>query len=89
MVGDGASVSLLETHRGAEGEAAQSNTVVEIVLGKGASVEHVRVNTADAAAQTLSTLAASVAETASFNTLSFTTGAALSRHQVFTRGAWQ
>jgi Fe-S cluster assembly protein SufD len=82
-VGAGASVTIIETHRGAAG--AQENTVVEFTLGKGASVAHVRVNAADPAAQTLSTVSASIAEKAAFNTLSFTSGAALSRHQVFTR----
>ena len=85
LVGDGASVSLIETHRGAAGAVAQENTVVEFTIGKKASVEHVRVNAADKTAQTLSTVAASVAEGASYSTLSFTTGAALSRHQIFTR----
>ncbi|MGL4243694.1 MAG: Fe-S cluster assembly protein SufD [Beijerinckiaceae bacterium] len=82
-VADGASVTIVETHRGAAG--AQSNTVVEFVLGKGATAHHVRVNAADAAAQTLSTVAASIAAHATFNSLSLTSGAALSRHQVFTR----
>ena len=85
LVGDGASASLIETHRGVPGAAAQENTVLEFTLGKKASVEHVRVNAADKTAQTLSTVAASVAEGASYSTLSFTTGAALSRHQIFTR----
>jgi Fe-S cluster assembly protein SufD len=82
-VGEGASLTLIETHRGAPG--AQENTVIEFTLGKGASAEHIRVNAADRTAQTLSTVAASLAEGATFNTLSFTSGAALSRHQVFTR----
>jgi Fe-S cluster assembly protein SufD len=82
-LGEGASLTVIETHRGAAG--AQANTVVEFMLAKGASVEHTRINAADHASQTLSTLAASVAAQASFQTLSFTTGAALSRHQVFTR----
>jgi Fe-S cluster assembly protein SufD len=84
-VGEGASLTLIETHRGKLGSAAQENTVIEISVGKNARVEHVRINTADVKAQTLSTLAVSVAEKAEFNSLSFTTGAALSRHQVFAR----
>jgi Fe-S cluster assembly protein SufD len=84
-VGDGASLTLIETHRGLAGAAAQENTVIEISVGEKATVEHVRINTADVKAQTLSTLAVSVAEKAEFNSLSFTTGAALSRHQVFAR----
>jgi Fe-S cluster assembly protein SufD len=81
-LGEGAELTLIETHRG---RAGQENTVMESVLAKGAKLDHVRVNAADAAAQTLSTLATSVAENASFSTLSFTSGAALSRHQVFLR----
>lgn len=84
-VGPGAKVSFIETHRGADGAEAQENTVVSFVLGEGASVEHVRVNASDASAQTLSTLSSSIAKEASFNTLAFTSGAALSRHQVFAR----
>jgi Fe-S cluster assembly protein SufD len=82
-VGAGASISLVETHRGAAG--AQSNTVVEFVLAERAKARHVRVNATDKSAQTLSTVAASVAAHAAFHSLSLTTGAALSRHQVFTR----
>jgi Fe-S cluster assembly protein SufD len=82
-VAAGASVTVIETHRGAAG--AQSNTVVEFVLAEGASAEHVRIQAADASALSLSTVSGSVAAQASFQTLSFTTGAALSRHQVFLR----
>ena len=83
VLGEGASAALVETHRGAAG--AQSNVVVETVLAKGASLEHVRVNAMDVTAQALSTFAASVAEGASCQTLNMTTGAGLSRHQVFAR----
>ncbi len=82
---EGASLTVIETHRGASGAAAQENTVVEFTLAAGASVEHVRVNAADHKAQTLSTVSALVASDAHFSTLSLTTGAALSRHQVFLR----
>src|SRR4029077_16581488 len=44
LVGEGASVTLLETHEGPNGIATQSNIGVEIAAGDGASVEHVRVN---------------------------------------------
>jgi Fe-S cluster assembly protein SufD len=82
-VAEGAALTLIETHRGASG--GQSNTVAEFILAKGATVHHTRVNAADVTSQTLSTVAASIAAQASFNTLSLTSGAALSRHQVFTR----
>ncbi len=82
-VGAGASLTVIETHRSAA--KAQTNTVVEFVLAEGASVEHVRIQAIDPSALSLSTVSASVAAQASFQTLSFTTGAALSRHQVFLR----
>jgi Fe-S cluster assembly protein SufD len=83
VLGEGAAATLVETHRGAAG--AQANIVVETVLAKGAALEHVRVNALDVTAQSLSTFSASVAEGASCQTLNMTTGAALSRHQVFVR----
>jgi Fe-S cluster assembly protein SufD len=82
-LGAGASLTLVETHRG--GAGAQTNIVVETILGEGATLEHVRVNAVAPTAQSLSTVAAAVAAGASFQTLNFTTGAALSRHQVFAR----
>jgi Fe-S cluster assembly protein SufD len=84
-VAAGASLTVIETHRGKVGAASQDNTVVEFTLSKGASVEHIRVNTPDPAAQSLSTLSVSIAEMAVFNSLSFTKGASLVRHQVFAR----
>jgi Fe-S cluster assembly protein SufD len=85
QLAEGASLTMIETHRGAAGLSAQENTVIEFSLAKGARVEHVRVNGADMTAQTLSTVSANVAAEASYSTLSLTTGAALSRHQLFTR----
>jgi Fe-S cluster assembly protein SufD len=84
-VGAGASLTLVETHRGPAGIGYQTNVLVEIVLGEGASIEHVRFDAAGDRAQAISTLSASVAAHAVFRSLSLVEGAALSRHQVFAR----
>ncbi|MGL5113878.1 MAG: Fe-S cluster assembly protein SufD [Beijerinckiaceae bacterium] len=85
IVEAGASFTLVETHRGPAGIAYQTNALVEVDVAEGASFEHVRLNLAGDMAQTISTLASSVAKHASFRTLSLITGAALGRNQVFVR----
>lgn len=84
-VGEGASLTLVETHRGPAGTGYQTNAMVEIALAKGAKIEHLRINAAGDKAQTISTLTASVAADAGLNSLGLTTGSALARHQVFAR----
>jgi len=83
VVEEGASVTLLESHDGPDGVAYQTNTLVEIEVGDGASVEHVRFNGAGDAALSLSTLGVRLGRETRFATLAVATGAAVSRHQVF------
>jgi Fe-S cluster assembly protein SufD len=80
----GASLSVLETHRAA-GAGHQTNTVVEVSLAKGATLEHVRVAIGGDQAQALSSLAATVDAEADLQTFNMTVGGAVSRHQVFAR----
>ncbi|MCZ8187728.1 MAG: Fe-S cluster assembly protein SufD [Beijerinckiaceae bacterium] len=82
-IGAGAEVTLVERHSGPDGTAYQSNHVVELILGAGAKVEHVRVNAAGNEALVLSTLAASLAEEAELMSLNFSVGGAVARHQSF------
>jgi Fe-S cluster assembly protein SufD len=82
VVENGASVTLLESHDSAAGQA---NTALEIVAGDGASVDHVKA--VNAGALHLSSLMASVGASAQFNTFAFTTGSALTRNQMFLRFA--
>ncbi|MDJ1156721.1 Fe-S cluster assembly protein SufD [Chelatococcus sp. SYSU_G07232] len=82
-VGEGASVTLLETHEGTAGVAYQTNTVVEIFAGAGTNVSHVRLNAEGDGALALSTLAVSLGAEALFNTLGVVTGSAAARHQLF------
>ncbi|MCA1999426.1 MAG: Fe-S cluster assembly protein SufD, partial [Hyphomicrobiales bacterium] len=76
-------LTLVETHTGPDGLACQQNIVVELALGAGARVEHVRVNESGDAALTLSTLAATLAAGSALASLNVSTGGAVSRHQVF------
>ncbi|MBV9431268.1 MAG: Fe-S cluster assembly protein SufD [Hyphomicrobiales bacterium] len=85
VVGEGASVTLLETHEGPNGIATQSNTGVEIVAGDNASIEHVRVNAEGDKAFVLSSLGLSLGRETSALSLNLTLGAAISRHQIFAR----
>lgn len=82
-VGAGASVTLSETHSGPDGIAYQKNSVVELVLGAGAKVQHIRVNEAGDKALMLSTLAARLGAGAELMSLNLTSGGETSRHQVF------
>ena len=83
VVEAGASVTLLESHEGPAGAASQTNTVVELVVGDGAKVDHVRFNGEGADVLALSTLAATLGADVTFATHSAVIGSAAARHQVF------
>lgn len=82
-VAPGASLTLVESHTGPDGIAYQKNAVVELLIGDGAKVEHIRVNAAGDRALMLSTLAATLGTGAELSSLNFTTGGEVSRHQSF------
>lgn len=79
----GASFTLIESHTGPDGVAYQKNHVVELLIGDGAKVEHIRVNEAGDRALVLSTLAATLGASSELMSLGFTSGGEISRHQVF------
>ncbi len=84
-IGEGASLTLIETLTSPDGVAHQTNKVVEVIVGKGATFDHVQANLAGDKAQTVTTLAMSIAEVATVNSTSFVTSPALVRHQIFAR----
>jgi Fe-S cluster assembly protein SufD len=86
-LGQGASVTLLETHEGPPGIATQSNSAVEIAVADGATLEHVRVNAESGTALTLSSLGLELGRGATALSLNLATGGAIARHQVFARFA--
>jgi len=84
-IGEGASATLLETHEGPKGIATQSNGGVEIAVGDGARLEHIRVNAESDAAFTLSSLGVSLGRGATALSLNLAIGAATARHQILAR----
>ncbi|KAF0231074.1 MAG: Fe-S cluster assembly protein [Beijerinckiaceae bacterium] len=82
-VGAGASLCLMESITGSDGIAYQVNSVVELLVGDGAKVEHIRVNLAGDKALVLSTLAATLGAESELMSLNFTSGGEVSRHQSF------
>jgi Fe-S cluster assembly protein SufD len=83
LVEEGASVTIAESHESADGVAHQPNDAVEVIVGDGAFVRHVRVNREGDAAVALSTLAVTLGAKSAFDTVNVVTGAGLSRHQVY------
>ncbi len=82
-VAPGVSFTLIESHTGPNGVAYQKNAVVELLIGEGAKVEHIRLNAGGDKALMLSTLAAKIGTEAELSSLNFTTGGEISRHQSF------
>jgi Fe-S cluster assembly protein SufD len=83
VIGEGASVTILESHEGPDGVAYQVNDVVEIIAGDDAKVAHVRLNAEGRDAFALSTLTAKLGANVAMKSLNVVSGAAISRHQVF------
>ena len=83
VVEAGATVTLLESHEGPAGTANQTNDVVELVVGDGAKVDHVRYNGEGADVLALSTLAVTLGADVTFATHNAVNGSAAARHQVF------
>lgn len=82
-VGAGASVTICEAHSGPDGIAYQKNVAVEMLIGDGAKVEHIRLNEAGDKALVLSTFSATLGEGAELMSLGFSSGGEVARHQSF------
>ncbi|MEP0323542.1 Fe-S cluster assembly protein SufD [Bauldia litoralis] len=85
VVGEGASVRFIESHRGPAGAAYQVNTLADIDIARGALVSWSRLQTESDAAQHLTTFVARMADDTSLDHLSVNRGAALARWQGFVR----
>jgi Fe-S cluster assembly protein SufD len=84
LVEDEASVTLIESHESPNGVNHQPNDVVELIAGDRTNVRHIRLNAEGDKALALSTLTLKVGAEAEFFSINLVTGAATSRHQVFT-----
>ncbi len=84
VVESGAALTLVESHEG-WGTDFQVNTVLELVVGDDAQLDHLKITTGDATALHVSSLMASVGAQARYNDFAFTTGGAVVRNQLFIR----
>jgi Fe-S cluster assembly protein SufD len=80
---DGASATVIETRDGPDGVAYQTDSLIEFDVGEDTKVEYVVMNAAGDKALSLSTVAAQLGAGARFNSLAMTTGAGVSRQQLF------
>jgi Fe-S cluster assembly protein SufD len=83
VVGKGAAATLIETHEGQDGREYQVNTVLQLVVGDEAQVDHIKITREGGAAIHVATLLAHVGARAKFNELGFTSGGAVVRNQLY------
>ena len=83
VVGGSARATLIETHEGPDHRDYQVNTVLQLVVGDEARVDHVKITREGSAAIHVATLLANIGARAKFNELGFTTGGAVVRNQQF------
>ena len=82
-VGQRARAMLIESHEGPAGSGYQVNAALELLVGDGAHVDHVKLIGEGTDALHVSTLAAAIGGKARFNTFTFTVGGAVVRNQIF------
>jgi Fe-S cluster assembly protein SufD len=85
VVGTGARAMLVESHEGAPANEAQVNAALELKVGDGAHVDHIKITGGGAGSLHVSSLMASVGAKARFNEFLFTADAAVVRNQLFVR----
>ncbi len=83
VVGGGARATFVETHEGRDRLDYQINTVLQLVVGDEAQVDHVKITREGSAAIHVGTLLANIGARAKFNELGFTAGGAVVRNQLF------
>jgi Fe-S cluster assembly protein SufD len=85
VVEKGAQLTLIESFDGPSGADYQVNSVLELIIGEGAQVDHVKVGSDGDAALRISTLGVTVDAEANYRDFAFTTGGAVVRNQTFVR----
>jgi len=83
VVGTGAVATVLESHEGPGRLEYQANSVLQLVVGEDARVEHIKAIREGRHSLHLGTLLANIGARARFSTFSFVTGGATVRNQVF------
>jgi Fe-S cluster assembly protein SufD len=85
VVERGARAMLVESHEGPAGSDYQVNAALELTIGEGAHVDHVKIIAEGSDALHVSSLAAAIGAHARYNDFSFTVGGAVVRNQLFLR----
>lgn len=83
VVGKGARAMLVESHEATA--AHQLNAVLELIVGDGAHVDHVKITDGSIEALHISTLLAAIGAHARYNEFGFHAGGGLVRNQLFVR----
>jgi Fe-S cluster assembly protein SufD len=83
IVGAGARATIVESHEGPDSIDYQINTALDLVVGRGAKVDHVKVTCEGNAALHVASLSAEVGEGAELRDFTFTLGGAVVRNQLF------
>jgi Fe-S cluster assembly protein SufD len=83
VVGGGARATFVETHEGRDHQDYQVNSVLQLVVGDEAEVDHIKITREGNAAIHVATLLANIGVRARFNEVGFTAGGAVVRNQLF------
>ena len=87
VVEPGAHVTLIESYCGPDGIDYQVNSALELSIGEGARVDHIKIGYDGNAALRISTLGVTVGAKATYKDFAYTTGGAVVRNQTFARFA--
>jgi Fe-S cluster assembly protein SufD len=85
VVGGGALATIIESHEGSDRSDYQVNTLLQLVVGDTAQVDHVKITRESSAALHVATLLVNIGARAKFNETGFTIGGAVVRNQLFVR----
>ncbi|GIK78954.1 MAG: Fe-S cluster assembly protein SufD [Pseudorhodoplanes sp.] len=81
-IGDGAQITLIETHEGTADVAYQINSVVQVAAGDKARFDHIKIVREGSRGLHVGTLMAAAGAEVAFNTFAFTIGGAVVRNQL-------
>jgi Fe-S cluster assembly protein SufD len=87
IVGPNAKVTLIETHEGPDDADYQANNALDLIVGEGAQVDHIKVASEGKSALHLATMTVQVGARAQLKTLGLAFGEALARNQLFVQCA--
>jgi Fe-S cluster assembly protein SufD len=83
VLGDGASMTLVDTYEGIDAAASQTNAVLEIRLGDGAKLDRVSVQSESLETLHLGTVIATLGREARLASFALAAGSAVARNQLF------